>query len=625
MKTRRKYSMLCGGLLLSLFLVRVGEYLFDYLFGDQNGKMTTPVIAPLLSCFYRGVMIAIAALIMFWTLKKFHGIESLGFYSARVARKISGVPESTVRWSIFLLALLIYWIQSYAFPMSAGRAYYTYVAYYFDYWNPQPVYLGVMLAEPPISVAILVGAHRYGGSLLLEYVLAICYAGSLLALYRLAYRWGRNMAIMAIFLILLYPPYAMLYHQTSSDALWACGFFWWCVYIVKTCDAPSLKKFMLHGLLVFLLILIRPQGQMVFRLFLLLPFVLAKVPFRRRVAFALAFVIPSIVLLKFWGMYTSLRFPESKMAVVADSTSLRSSATQAVFAKAGAFVFKKLFVNYKLIRPENGPFSGELRELIQQDLLPKEPYKSYGITIDTFYSSKNNTRMWADVVCLADRTWGWGSSSRKLGTVAVEALQRYPHIFLKKLIQDWYVVFTTQEQLIAPQIFVPTPAEPVRLNAQGLPVPTGQQDIPRSYCDHMATSPDQRMLPAPDVIERKYSIEQQRRIDELQEKIRWGVMPLPVRNGNKDLAQLFNTVTAYFPNMLVWVSLTILGSIAFWDIRQRAFLFIVFMTLSIICVAYVVTASMTPEYRVPFDPLFLIGGGVTGFKILSYTRNLIKE
>ena len=62
---------------------------------------------------------------------------------------------------------------------------------------------------------------------------------------------------------------------------------------------------------------------------------------------------------------------------------------------------------------------------MQRDLLPKEPYRSYGITLDDFFTEAS-PRMQVDLLALSDRVKGWNSNYRWLRDVGVEAVRAHP-------------------------------------------------------------------------------------------------------------------------------------------------------------------------------------------------------
>ena len=79
------------------------------------------------------------------------------------------------------------------------------------------------------------------------------------------------------------------------------------------------------------------------------------------------------------------------------------------------------------------------------DLLPREPYRSYGIDLDTFFAS-GSARMHEDLIGLADRTWGWDDDYAHLARVGREAVRAHPGDYARGVARDswrllWWPVF----------------------------------------------------------------------------------------------------------------------------------------------------------------------------------------
>ncbi len=601
-----------SGLIAAWLVIRGGEYLIDYLVGDKNGKMTGPVSSVGLSLVYTALLVTVVSLI-FLRILVVSGILQWGrHYALASSQKLSNVPDRTLRLAIFIVAILLFGIQSYAFPLSPGRDYTSYLAYYFEFFDSAPVYHFMMLYRVPIAPFILGLSLQYGGAWFLETLMALGYGLSIVAMYQIGLLWNRAIALGAALLLLCYPSYALLYHQASSEAPFALGFLLWCSYIVKTATSPSAKKFFIQGFLVFLLALTRPIGQLGI-LFGIFPFLLPAIPMRKKLAFSAAFLTPCVLLLMSWSLYNSIRYE--------DFTISRGS--------KGIVLFSRLLVRDKLIAPENGKYAQELRQaILDDDLLSKDPYKSYGITLDQIFTSQHNSRMFADLVTLSDRAWGWETDYQKLRDVAIEAIKKYPLVFLKNMLHDYYLAFQSHLTAKAPKqedfrfFYIIIPKE---LNEKGLPKPGGQEEIPRSYMAYPFSSPDKRMTPDPNSIELRFAPEQQKKFDALHFKIRHAVPLLPIREGNEQFAALWNTLSTWFPNMFYWAIFNIVSCIVWRGNRRSVIIFFLFITFACVGATYLAAAhGPTPHFRAPYDPIFLMGGWVALVKLIMYGIRLVE-
>src|SRR5262249_16206064 len=109
--------------------------------------------------------------------------------------------------------------------------------------------------------------------------------------------------------------------------------------------------------------------------------------------------------------------------------------------------FRAYLVDH-IVEPDNGPASRELTRAVERELLPYEPYRSYGITLKEFFDP-GGIRMDADLIALSDRVWGWDSDHSKLLEVGLEAVRRHPWTFLRG------VARTVKDQLWQPLYIVP--------------------------------------------------------------------------------------------------------------------------------------------------------------------------
>ena len=82
-----------------------------------------------------------------------------------------------------------------------------------------------------------------GGSLLLEIVFGVLFAVSVVAWSATALTFGRVPALASAVLLLVYPAWATLYHQASSDAVFATGLALWALVVARTLRRPTHGRF----------------------------------------------------------------------------------------------------------------------------------------------------------------------------------------------------------------------------------------------------------------------------------------------------------------------------------------------------------------------------------------------
>ena len=141
----------------------------------------------------------------------------------------------------------------------------------------------------------------------------------------------------------------------------------------------------------------------------LLPLFAVRGLWRTRIVATTAFVVPAVALMGAWTLHNGLRYDNYTLARGGNAT----------------VPFYRAFVTDKIVRPSNGPASRELARAVQRELLTKEPYRSYGIDLDRFFSEASS-RMQEDLVALSDREKDWKSNDRWLRDVGVEAVRAHP-------------------------------------------------------------------------------------------------------------------------------------------------------------------------------------------------------
>ena len=207
-------------------------------------------------------------------------------------------------------------------------------------------------------------------------------------------------------MLLLYPGYGILFHELSSDAVFAAAFAGWSLLVVRVLRAPSTRGWAFVGAGVGVLALVRPGNQVLLAV-VLLPLLLAR-SWRARGIGAAAFIVPALILIGGWVVHNGVRYDNYTLARGGNAT----------------VPFFRTFVTDKIVRPSNGPKTEELARAVQRDLLPTEPYRSYGITLDEFFTEAS-PRMQVDLLSLSDRLKGWHSNYRWLRDVGDEAVSAH--------------------------------------------------------------------------------------------------------------------------------------------------------------------------------------------------------
>ncbi|MBA2424511.1 MAG: glycosyltransferase family 39 protein, partial [Actinobacteria bacterium] len=265
------------------------------------------------------------------------------------------VPTRRAAILLFVLATAGFWFESLGWPLAKGRDTWDYLAYYLQLFDSEPPLESLQVFRTPITPLVLGVPLDLGGAVLLEVVLGILYAISIVAWSVTALTFGRLPALLTAVLLLVYPAYATLYHQASSDAIFATGLALWALGLARALRGPSGWWFGALGAGIAVLVLIRPANQV------LLPLALAPllvpVAWRRRLMWSGACVAAAVGVLGVWTVHNAARYDETSVA------------------RGGrAWVpFLRVFLADGTISPENGDASRRLADLIEGEVLAKEP------------------------------------------------------------------------------------------------------------------------------------------------------------------------------------------------------------------------------------------------------------
>ena len=120
--------------------------------------------------------------------------------------------------------------------MAKGRDTWDYLVYYLQFFDGDPPLSQVQLFRTPLTPLVVGLPMAIGGSALLEIVFGVLFAVCVVAWSATALVFGRVPALASAVLLLVYPAWATLYHQASSDAVFATGLALWALVLAS--DAP---------------------------------------------------------------------------------------------------------------------------------------------------------------------------------------------------------------------------------------------------------------------------------------------------------------------------------------------------------------------------------------------------
>lgn len=489
------------------------------------------------------------------------------------------------------LALVAYALVSVAFPLAEGRDLGTYLRAAFELRSSEVLLPQAMLGRAPVT-GVFAEAVLSVGPLAAEVAMALLYALSTLCWWRVARRLGPAVGVGVAAVLLLYPGYALLFHQLASDALFAAAFAVAALLVARLIEQPTYARSAALGVGVALLVLVRPVGQ---TLVLLTPLVvLLPGVWRLRVGRLAVLGLAMLLPLLGWATHNALR--------AHDFTVVRGGGQAVPLFRA--------FVVEGIVDPDNGEASRELAGVVARDLLPREPYRSYGIDVDRFFSSRS-ARMHEDLAGLSDRTWGWDDDYARLAQVGREAVISHPGTFVRGVARDtwrllWWPVFLpvgTQASERAPTV------EATRDVPPGSPVPSEGQPIPSASVSGWISTPDnsvhevwtsatQHSIVFDDPAGAAHLARLEQRLAELS-------AAFPDRIGQDGLAEWFNRASRWFPRPVVWL---VLGLILVSTRRPRPLSIPLVLTSAalLVLLGTALAVPATAEYSIPVVPAFVL-------------------
>ena len=222
------------------------------------------------------------------------------------------VPTRRAAAMLFLAALAVYWLEALGWPLAKGRDTWDYLAYYLQLLDTEPPLSELQLFRTPITPLVLGLPLDLGGSAALEAVFGVLFAVSIVAWGATALTFGRLPALASSLLLLAYPAYATLYHQASSDAVFATGLALWALLLARTLERPSTWRFAALGAGVAALVLTRPANQVLVPVFLAAFLLPAR--WRCRLAWSAACLAASVSILGVWAISNGVRYDDATVA-----------------------------------------------------------------------------------------------------------------------------------------------------------------------------------------------------------------------------------------------------------------------------------------------------------------------
>jgi len=529
-------------------------------------------------------------------------VTATGHASRALARLEAFASRPRGLVAVVALGVVAYALRAIAWPLQAGRDLDEYLYAYVQLFDRHVLLPWSLLFRTPVTPVFAGGLLDVFGGALAEPVMALLYAASVACWFAAARHFGPRAAIVTALALLLYPGYAIIFHELSSEPAFAAAFALFGLLVARAAFAPSTGRFAAGGLGVALLALVRP-GNTVLIAFALFPLLLTGA-WRVRIARTGAFLLAAVLPLLAWSVHNGVRFDYWGLA------------------RGGNAVipFYRAFITDHIVSPENGPQSRRLAAAMQRHLLTREPYRSYGVTLDQLFS-KGSFRVHEDLYLLSDQVFGWKSDYSVLGGAGVEGVRAHPGTYARGVARTvWDELAKAQFRLVEASPAAESGNTPATVGVHGtkLPAPTEGEPIPAGQVVWISR-PDQsirQVWTSPTEWHFEFAKPTERpRFEEVQRDVNRLFGNLPDRTGNATLALRLSQLSRWFPRAWMWI---LLGLVAIVWRRPRGWPVLAALALAAFAVVLLNALGLFADlhFLLPVAPAFvLLGvGGVLGLR-----------
>ena len=493
---------------------------------------------------------------------------------------------------LFSLALAVYAVRAVGWPLVGGRDLDEYLYDYVQFLDWHPLLPWSMLFRTPVPGIVDGTALDVAGGFFAEPLMAVLYAGSIVAWAVAARAFGARAALLVAAALLVYPAYGLMFHEVSSEPIFAAAFSLWALLVVRATRSPSPARFALVGAGVALLALIRP-GNAVLLGFVLFPFVLGG-DRRERVIRAGAFLLAGLLPLVAWAVLNGVRFGDYALA------------------RGGNAVipFYRAFIPDKIVSPENGPASRRLGEAVRTHLVTRNPYKSYGVTVGEVFRS-GSFRIHEDLYLLSDHVFGWDTSYSVLRKAGIEAVRKHPGAYASGVLETiWQQLSKSYFRSLPAQQEAARAPPVVDVKGTELPRPTEDQPIPAGQSVWISR-PDNCIRDVwTSATEHHFTFCKRgykRRFDEIKRDLGSLFGNLPTRNGNAELALRLNQASRWYPRLILWIALGLIA-LALRRPSGTRTLVAIALTAFVVILLNALGLFADPRFALPVAPAFILFG-----------------
>jgi hypothetical protein len=515
-------------------------------------------------------------------------------HTSRALRRVDrAMSQPLALVTVFAVALAVYAVRAIAWPLKIGRDLDEYLLAYVQLFDRGVLLPWSLLFRTPVTPLYAGGSLDLLGGALAEPLAAVLFAGSVMAWTAASRHFGPRVALAVALALLVYPGWGLMFHELSSETTFAAAFSLWAWLVVRAAFAPSTGRFVAVGAGIALLALVRP-GNAVLLCFAVFPFVLPGT-WRERMRWSIAVALAAALPLAGWSLHNGLRFDYWGLA-----------------RGGNAIVpFYRAFITDHIISPDNGEGSRELATAMQRHLLTREPYRSYGVTLDELFE-QGSFRVHEDLYLLSDQVFGWDDDYAILRQAGIEGVRSEPRTYARG------VLGTVWDQLSKAYFRdIPGQAAAITASSEGQTVTVGGRELPRPTEGEPIPSGQVVWISRPDQSIRqvwdsptKWHLafddpSDRPRLERIEREVDGLFANLPTRNGNAALALRLNQASRWYPRLWMWI---VLGAVALVARRPRGTASLLGLTFSALAVVAVNALGLFADlhFVLPVAPTFVL-------------------
>ena len=504
------------------------------------------------------------------------------FVWIRRMKGLFGRGGSGIGW-VMLASMVAYVLHCFGRPVGEGRDFGSYWLYYRDFWASVPEYPLVMLYRTPGAPLLFGFLFGFGSWLVVQAYFAVSYCVINIVLFRLACHWSRLAGWLTVGIVFVSTEFFYVFNTVATENPTIVMFVLWAGYGWRIRRMQKVYVWAVFALFTLVLVMIRPNHQILI-LAMGLPLLNTRLSIKRRLCQSLAFLAVFASGLLGYSGYNYARYGFFEVAHLSNAH----------------LPFFRMFAHSRMIRPDHGPASAKLGEIVREDVLTKEPFVTYGVDEKTFWEG-GTVRFWAHMVDAVNHRYGLEHNCAIMREAAVESMLRYPEVFWLSYYDQLRAFFEFPARWsLRPTRQLPTNYELLRGQCYqryadlGLAIPDEDDLIPSSV-SHMLFQPEGHpgRVPAEGVP------------DKWQFRSGKPVYPL---------SRWLTLVGQLRPSASVLIGFILLGFLAV-RFRDWDYLYLCAITGTLVIMfLFVVMSVPKPQYRYTFDPWFALMGSV-GFSL----------